>query len=293
MAAPSAPTLISIAQEGLNKANAPNKLQRAMDEWIEELKNRVWSRGKKLKFLQTEGVITVNTGQSRYSMPSDLSSIMSVVLLYGATTGTAQAGAAGTITLAAADTSDDSIVGKELIITSGTGLEQKAVQITAFNSTTKVATVNPNFTTTPDNTSVYMIVTETTKLDEAPVWDFDKAPDAMGRAKPSCYSPIGDDDNGEIMLYVAPDQLYGLKIRYYADLMELDLTGTLIATLYKRWRNYLVQGVYVAALEENDDRASLRKLPNAKFELEKLFQELLAKEKYGADLSNLQITIED
>jgi hypothetical protein len=74
--------------------------------------------------------------------------------------GTAQAGAAGTITLQAGATSIANAFERSFIyIISGTGSGQNR-EITAYNGTTKVATVSPNWSVNPDNTSVYRIVTQ-------------------------------------------------------------------------------------------------------------------------------------
>lgn len=71
--------------------------------------------------------------------------------------GTAQAGAAGTITLASGASSTNSIyVDRTVTITGGTGAGQSRI-ITAYNGTTKVATVHRNWDTNPDNTSTYSI----------------------------------------------------------------------------------------------------------------------------------------
>lgn len=68
---------------------------------------------------------------------------------------TAQAGGISTITLAATASSTDSAhKGVYIKITGGTGANQVAY-ITAYNGTTKVATITPAWTTEPDNTSVY------------------------------------------------------------------------------------------------------------------------------------------
>jgi hypothetical protein len=72
--------------------------------------------------------------------------------------GTAQAGAAGTITLdAQASAVNSTYVDEWIMITAGTGIGQTRV-IGVYNGTTKVATVVPNWTTTPDATSVYQII---------------------------------------------------------------------------------------------------------------------------------------
>lgn len=73
------------------------------------------------------------------------------------TSGTAQAGAAATITLASgSNTITDYYVGDTITIASGTGAGQSRT-ISAYNGTTKVATVSSNWTTPPDATSVYAI----------------------------------------------------------------------------------------------------------------------------------------
>ena len=74
------------------------------------------------------------------------------------TTGTAQAGATSTITLAAgASSTAGAYVGLYIKLTSGTGSGQNRV-ITAYDGTTKIATVATPWTVTPNNTSAYSIV---------------------------------------------------------------------------------------------------------------------------------------
>lgn len=77
--------------------------------------------------------------------------------------GTAQAGASGTITLASTAPTYD-ISGRIVRTTGGTGgggtggANNQARVITAYNASTKVATVVPNWETTPDNTTTYDIL---------------------------------------------------------------------------------------------------------------------------------------
>ena len=62
----------------------------------------------------------------------------------------AQAGAAGTITLdASAGATDETYTGGVIVLTGGTGAGQGR-RITAYNGTTKVATVDRNWATNPD-----------------------------------------------------------------------------------------------------------------------------------------------
>lgn len=72
--------------------------------------------------------------------------------------GTAQAGAAGTITLAAsASATDDAYNGMIVLIGSGTGYGQWRL-VSDYVGATKVATVASNWATTPDSTSAYVVL---------------------------------------------------------------------------------------------------------------------------------------
>jgi hypothetical protein len=67
----------------------------------------------------------------------------------------AQAGAAGSLTLnASASATDDAYNGFTVRIIGGAGMGQSRA-ITAYNGTSKVATVSPNWATIPDNSSIY------------------------------------------------------------------------------------------------------------------------------------------
>lgn len=77
--------------------------------------------------------------------------------LGSAVTGTAQAGATGSITLASgASSTTDIYKGRIITTTGGTGSGQTRI-CTGYNGTTKVATVKPNWTVTPDGTTTYSI----------------------------------------------------------------------------------------------------------------------------------------
>lgn len=74
-------------------------------------------------------------------------------------TGTAQAGAAGSITLdAGASATDDYYKGALIAIISGTGAGQAPRVCTGYTGASKVATVGRNWTTAPDNTSVFVVL---------------------------------------------------------------------------------------------------------------------------------------
>lgn len=91
--------------------------------------------------------------------------------------GTAQAGAAGSITLdASASATDGFYTGQVCYLQAGTGAGQLRT-ITGYTGATKVATVSPNWATNPDNTTVFVLLPGETVLPltstqtAAAVWD--------------------------------------------------------------------------------------------------------------------------
>ncbi|MEV5033681.1 hypothetical protein MRBLMC3_002918 [Sphingobium sp. LMC3-1-1.1] len=80
---------------------------------------------------------------------------LGLTTLAAASTGTAQAGAAASITLAAGAPSTD-LKGFVIVTTGGIGPGQTRV-ITAYNTTTKVAAVYPNWDVEPDATTTYSV----------------------------------------------------------------------------------------------------------------------------------------
>lgn len=78
--------------------------------------------------------------------------------------GVAQAGAAGTITLAAGAPSFD-LTGLLVLLISGTGSGQVR-RVSAYNTGTKVANVSPNWSVTPDNTTNYRLLIDVFRMSE-------------------------------------------------------------------------------------------------------------------------------
>ncbi len=78
-------------------------------------------------------------------------------IVQGVHAGTAQGGSSSTITLdSGASSTNGQYFNNWVHITSGTGAGQYA-QISAYAGSTKVATISPNWTTAPDNTSTFEI----------------------------------------------------------------------------------------------------------------------------------------
>ena len=92
---------------------------------------------------------------------------------------TAQAGAAGTITLdAAASATDDFYNEAWVMIVSGTGAGQARL-ITDYVGATKVASVSPNWATTPDATSVFVILPVARIVTSIPTGDINAIADQV------------------------------------------------------------------------------------------------------------------
>lgn len=298
MASPTAPTLNSISSEAVKKAGISNEnstqyvtlLLRCNSTLIEEVKYDIWATLKNIKCLQKTGVLITAAGQAQYSMPSDYSSLVSCELLDGSVTGTAQANTdVSKIILASSDTgASGSYVGSEVVITGGTGANQIS-RITSYDKTTKVATVSPSFTTAPTTGSTYLIVANYFDLNEAPLWDYASGNAVTGVSLPYCYFPYGSGADSSIILYPNPDKVYGVKVLYYADLLELDTSSTTMATFYKRFRNVLVQGLLAKLLQSlNDDRYAVEDKKYIG-----LIRTMMAREEYGMDLTNLRTTVGD
>src|SRR3972149_8273723 len=292
MAAPTAPTLVSLTTEGLKKGGyaSPTSIQltQAQDEWMNEIKNDilVLSGGRKLTSLYTTSMSVTVNGKERYARPTDFFSEMTIDILDGMTRGTATAGEVGSVTLAK---DEGDIVGKYVIITAGTGVGRMS-QITAFNTSTFVATVSPDFNTAPANGSSYMIIDNIYPLQSRPAWDIGFNP---ARGLPQIFYPIGDNNYGEFVLYPTPynsdGHIFGMRMKYYTNLMTLDLAGTLMATLYQRWRNIWIQGVFAKTLQMDDDNRQKQEIDN----YYAMIKAMIARETYGMDISNLQCKVTD
>lgn len=85
--------------------------------------------------------------------------------------GVAQAGASGSITLRAAAPSVD-LAGNQVEIVRGTGAGSRPRQITAYDTTSKLCSIRPNWATPPDNTSVYKV----TPIDKTDAVMYDSVP---------------------------------------------------------------------------------------------------------------------
>jgi hypothetical protein len=298
MASPTAPTRTTLVTEALKKTGRSSptsaEITRGEDFFMNEVAADIWTLAKKPKFLHTTSVLVLTEGKSRYANPTDYSSDMEMTLLSGINVGTAQDGAVGSITLDSTVTFNQSdIIGKDILITANTGAGSMS-QVTSYNDTTKIALPTPDFTTAPANGSEWMAIDTYEHIEQVPSFEFDRITRLENRlGRPELFMPMGSANEGEFTLYPVPwtddDTVYGIRLRYYANIMELDLDGTLIATLYSRFRNIWIAGVKAKQLEDDDDSRQFQ----AKTEYNQLLQAMIMREQYGMDLNNLTMRVED
>jgi hypothetical protein len=299
MAAPTVPTLVSITTEGIKKAghSTPSSAQltRAQDEWMQEIKNDIWTKEKKLKSLQTSNIFVLTEGEGLISCPSDFSAHLGMQLLEPTHYGVCQAGGSTTTAKLASDEDMTSTypVGKEIVVyLTATKTTTYSSFITAFNTTTKVATFSPAITVSPDATYSYMVVDTYKPIEQRSIMRYDEIYRYSERGTPFAFYPIGDADSGEYYLYHVPywnDSVpRAIRQRYYAKLMSLDLAGTLVSTLYQNLEMTFKQGIYAKQLDDDDDRRYRAEMDKYR----RMILETISSETYGSDLSNMQATVE-
>jgi hypothetical protein len=291
MGIPANPTLNSLVLEGLAKGgegDPSNSLISRANGWMEEIKNDIWKRIKGLKFLQITSHGVIPRGQSKYSNPADFASNLNLTLLDGMITGTAQAGSPSSITLAASETTPEGkLIGKEILVLSGSG-QASLSQITSYDETTKVVGVSPNFFAAPSVGSTYLVINSEYPVLEKHVGmiqDFK----SLSLGRPEYFFPIGDEDYGEFILNCPPNKQYGARLRYYASIMKLDTSGTLMSTLYLHNRNLWLNGIKWKILDENKHA----EMSIARQEYFGELNKLVFADAYGIDMNNLQQKVVD
>lgn len=260
MATPTDPTAVLLCTEAYKQAGilSPTsaQLDRAEDYFLEEILDDIWNSAEshgdtRLKTLQSTNYFTVAVGRIAYTLPEFMDEEFSVTLMDGDSRGTAQAGAATTITLAAdEDISESRILGKLIYITGGTGTGGSK-RCVAYNSTTKVATVDSAWTTNPASGSTYMVVERATLLDEENDLQInDTHPPAVG--KPSAFAKYAR----EIVFDRPMDQTYVFQLKSYYNIHQVDRDegASLIFTrILRNWRSVLQSGLEWKILESEGD----------------------------------------
>jgi hypothetical protein len=269
MAAPTAQNITRIVTEGLAQAGIPSPtssqnaglFNRAKTEWLEQIKNymadKIVAGGNyKLRSLQATDVQVGVVGQSKYSMPSDLMEIENISILDATNTGTAQAGAAATITLESGeDASEEDVEGNPILITAGTGAGSYE-EAKDYDTSTLVATMIANWSTQPDSTSTYWIIDKQYKVNGPEgIEDLDSPNSSFSKSRPDRFVEYDLDSNGYRQIYFNKplDKTYGIRTRYYVDLNLVDLTSVRMTRIYRLWQSVFIQGISAWVYKNNDD----------------------------------------
>lgn len=251
MAIPTQPTASTIATEAFQLYARRNptsaEITRVTEYGIELVKSDIMDRGSNWDFLRTVSYQPITQYISTYQSPTDYKKLISVRLLKGTRSGTAQTGAATTLTLASTDSGGAETAGKWILITGGTGANQ-ALQCKMYVSATKVATMETSWTTTPDNTSTYLVVDTFEDLDLHTVYDRSFVTNPGRQGQPHSVFHLADATEGDLVLDCSPSlTTYALELSYYADLLKMDTdtsTNPRYARVLRLLNGLFIQGVY-------------------------------------------------
>lgn len=194
-------------KRALGRTASSGEQARALDQWLAEIKDDIWlEEGGSHKLLETDALLLFTEGTHIYDLPADFDSPKSFSVLDGDVRNTAQSGTATTIRLASTDSSErEGRVGKEVITLSGTGSGQKR-QSTEFNTSTKDLTVDSAWSTIPNGTTGYLIVSEYQRFDIVDPKTFSLDTDRTRRDRPE----MGMIWNGKLYVKPVPDKTYPL-----------------------------------------------------------------------------------
>jgi hypothetical protein len=290
-------SLSTVVAEALKQAgytSPPTAITtRAEGAWINILRNQLWLISRKWKSLQTSTVHTITKGLPRYALPTDFSSHLELTFVTGTKYGTALGGSTTSVTGAASETHAESdVIGKEMIITSGTGAGGRAY-ITGYDTSTKVYTTSPVFATAPVSGSGYLVVSFYQPLGKSSISNFQRELFPTSISTPEKFFIEGDSTVGHILLHPVPyrtdSQPMALIQRYYANLQGLDTAGTLFETLLTNWLSLWNAGIKWLALDDMDDNRAVK--ARQEFEFEKKM--LVMREAEGVEEGSIETRVTD
>ena len=253
------PTLEHLCRTALRKAGqvspSTGMIQEAVSDQFMQVMNDIKLKAPQHPLLETTELKVTAVGVRSLSQPTKAHTTKSVLLFDGNTDwrGTAQTGASTTITLAAAFSEDsNNIIGLQIVTLGGTGSLQTRY-ITAYDNSTKIATVDSAWTTTPDSTTTYLIVNYQNEIysTSKQVMNYDSYKFA------SKGLPLMGAIEGETLwLDKPPDKIYPLYWTYYQDVDQIDWSSALALKILREWRTIIVEGVSAYSMDIYDDARS-------------------------------------
>lgn len=258
MSVPTDPTLTTMSAEVWLKAGitSPTSAQttRLQNEFLEEVLDEIWNTALRTgfsTFKTLEELTTFNSvrGQSYIDLGVGFDEERTISILDGSIRGTCTAGTTTSITLASDDAQTvTGASGKKIFITSGTGINQLR-QITALNTTSKVATVDSTWTT-PVSGDTYLIVDKPRPpLEEISPEELEEAPVAS-EGIPTAFAKYKRQ-----ILFDRPFDLstYGIAARHFLNIHEVDRAAAIYTAILQNWRACLVQGLLWKCFESQGD----------------------------------------
>ena len=254
MAIPELPTTLSFAAAAARQAGLPNAtitspaVTAFAADWLEAAKVQLWAHSTNDKLLDTTTVLLTAVGSRRLGvdLPADFDHETTVRVFDGSDEfrGAFQAATVGAVQLgtnfsAAASTT----VGRYVFTLSGMGRAQYAA-IATYDDTTKWATLDTAYTTTPTSTTTYVV--------EQQWWELAKREAPMGVArngKPERYRMVATTCEVE----PPSDRIYPLICFYGASLVKLDDNAYIFRRHLQHYSAYWKQGVKVQIMEQFDD----------------------------------------
>ncbi len=264
MAIPNNPTVTSICTAALKQAGIPSPTDAQVSELAEDgfqnVKTQMWLANPTDHILESRYYIAMMEGKGYLSTPADLDEALYLDVYHGPEdyAGTVTAGSSTTLTLDADFSADEAALqGLFIFLDGGTGVGQHR-QIISYDNTTKIATINSIWLTTPDATTTYLICPEMRRLlrdDEANSFIGQQLP-SVGYpkfyTKTSVAPPTGSSPAYRV--FPVPDSSeYACIMTYRPNLTMLDEASTLFVKHLKERRALWIQGTKTEAMQRYDD----------------------------------------
>ena len=264
MAIPIDPTVTIIVTDALQHAGIPSptsaQITALIDGGLQTVKTEIWSACPRDRLLETSIMVVLPIGSGQINTPADFDHelTLDVFTCANSLAFTATTGAAGTITAPTTFSADiSSIRGVYLFTTGGTGAGQYR-QITAYDDTTKVLTITPNWTVTPgaDTTAFIGHLRRRLVMDDPQGWASSLRYPNQGF--PSRYRIVGvsplNTDTPAIEISPVPDTAnYALLLTYGPNLTRLDEVSAVFIKHVRERRSLWVQGLVAQAMRRYDE----------------------------------------
>ena len=249
-------TIRDICRTALRRAGQPApsdaQVTDAIGNQFQEVKNDIKAKAGTHKLLLTSEVTVTAVGVRSYTQPSTVHEVKAIDVFDGpdAWRGTAQTGASASITLASTVGEDEaSLQGKQVFTLSGTGSLQWKY-ITAWNNSTKVATVHSAWTTTPDSTTTYLVANYKRQVLNRSNDELRYDQYQFGHTTDPRLAAL---EGETLWLAQPPDKIYPLIWTYYKDIDQIDEDDSLFEKMLREWRSVFIEGVTAKSMVLHDD----------------------------------------